>query len=187
MTPKSPVRWARSLLIIAGLSTWSVSALAVDTYEDLPGRFLVDLPDGYADKQSQYSDNFQFARDGDSPQIVMAFVEGESDTAATFRQGVDAIKSSISNAQAVQLTRMKINGHPAKWGRFEGSVTVSDQNIPLYAVTGAVTLEGGGLYFLSVLNDLTRDDWEPRLREVFESIRELGEPVTGASDVQPVD
>lgn len=187
MTPTPRVQWTRVLLILAGLVTWSCPALAVDTYEDLPGRFLIDLPDGYSDQQSQHEDNFHFTREGDGPQVVMAFLEGESDTAATFQESVDAVKSSITNAQPVELLRMKINGHPARWGRLEGSVTVSDQTVPLYAVTGAVTLEQGGLYFLVILNDLTRDEWEPRLREVFESIREIGEPVTGASDIQPVD
>lgn len=169
------------------LLAWNSSTTAAETYEDAEGRFAIDLPAGYTDRMTHQSDGFNFVGSGDTPPIIIAFLEDEMDTEAGFAESVEITRRQLESAKLQSRIRMTVNGHPAIWGRFKGETTIGGQRAPLYSMAGAITLESGTLYYLSVFNDYASEKWTRKLRTVFETIREIEEPVTGREQARSLD
>lgn len=150
---------------------------AQSTFTDAQGRFSIDLPKGWAADPSTAGDVAILK--GDDRTIIVEWVPGVSDPEQLMKKAVgtlrvSGLKDPKPDGDVLELT---VNGHAARWGALNsGKLLVS--------FTGAMTFENDGLYFLAIMPQSARKEWEPKVEQVFRSIRSAGAAPTGASEAR---
>ncbi len=138
-----------ALLIFLG----TVAALAQNTYEDLSGRFMLDLPAGWklAPQSNEYV--YQFKGDG-AEQVIMAYVPDRDDRTELFSNAVENMQRSAADAAPQgQVVDFEINGNPARWGIYAGTVESQGTKVNLHGLLGAVVLLYVGMFLSLFLID----------------------------------
>jgi len=150
------------------------------TYEDLRGRFAIDLPDGYTLSPQTNENVFEFK--GDGMPMIVAFVEGDDDPASLFSQGMISVNSSLTGTEKVgDVLDANLNGNPARLGTYKGGVK-GNENIILYALLGGVGLGSDGVYYFTFFNeaDYNSEAKDPIVSS-YHTIRRPGQELSGVS------
>ena len=163
-----------------------VPALAQTSYEDLSGRFMFDLPPGWQVKPTESADALKLEEAG-SIRAGVVFQAGVKDRAALFTSGVEAVRSAVPDAVPEgDVVDQQVNGLPARWGVFRGTVTKGSLKIKLYYFVSAAVMKEGGLYLTGATAEATRAQMQPLYEKLYQSIREVDAPLSGVSDTRPV-
>lgn len=172
-------------LIFAGAITLLAgTANAQNSFEELSGKFTIDLPEGYEQKPQKFPILFQFS--GAAGQIIMLFEEDGTDLAESYKSALSNLDGSMDNpAPMTPIVTMTLNGSPAKWGVYKGMVKSGNETVPLYAYVGSMLIDDGSIFFLTFLSEKNQPKWGEKITGSFHSLRNLDSPLTGASDVKP--
>lgn len=169
---------AVAIVLLAG------TASAQNNFEELSGKFTIDLPEGYEQKPQKFPILFQFS--GDPGQIMMLFEEGATDLAESYKSALSNLDGTMANpAPATPVVTMTLNGSPAKWGVYKGTIESGGVTAPLYAYVGSMLIDDGSVYFLTFLSEKNQPKWGEKVTKAFHSLRNVDSPLTGARDVNP--
>jgi len=179
--PKNHRRLTRLFPLAALLLALPVAA---KTYKDESAGFMLDLPPTYRFDQRQAGVMHLFNGDGGS--LFLIFRDGgPKDIAGAFKEAKGLMKNTLKEAtQKGKELDMEVNGQPARWCAYKGSLTLKGLTVQTYFQVGAIVLEPGNLYFLApVMRDEKEDRafWVNQLRKSFRTIRNVGEPEEGVS------
>ena len=185
MSPASSL----TLLVTVGFSVLMPARAAgvPQKYEDTDGRYAIDVPAGWA-SQDLGNGAIQFKGTG-YESIQIGFIGGLTDRGPLCQAAQNAIGQSLSGlAPDGQIVDLEVNGNPARWGTYKGTVQAGGNTITLFALAGCVVLprSGGGLFFMSILNQDSRAKLGATIQRSFESIRAVDATVTGATNRQVV-
>jgi hypothetical protein len=166
-----------AILLITGITH------AENTYEDLNGRFVIDLPNGW-ELQPQTDDRVHVFK-GDGNSIIITFYSGNNNTEELFNETISDLRDGgIENPiPEGKVKDMKVNGNNARWGIYKGEFDAGSVKVILFSSLGSVSLKENGVNFMSIMNSGTFEKWHKRLEKVFHSIRNVGQDVTGISEV----
>ena len=182
------MRALRFTLVTVALSVPALLSAAVQQkYEDTNGRYAIDFPAGWA-SQDLGSGAIQFKGAG-YESIQIGFVEGLTERGALCQVAQNAIGQSLAGlAPDGEIVDLEVNGNPARWGAYKGTVQAGGKAVPLFALSGCVVLPqtNGGLFFMSILNHDSRNKLGAAIQKSFESIRPVDATVTGAKNRQVV-
>lgn len=159
---------------------------AQNSFEDLRGRFSLDLPEGWKLVPQENEYVYVFKGKG-IEQVVVFFDPDARDRAKLFSQAEETLRVSLPNAAPEgAVVDLEVNGNPARWGVYRGTTEAGSPKVvvALVGLLGSVVLREGGIYFLSVLNDNSRKQWGEKLQKVFQSIREAGASPTGVGEAR---
>ncbi|RJQ78990.1 MAG: hypothetical protein C4519_11625 [Desulfobacteraceae bacterium] len=178
----------RTIVLLLAFTFWHLAGIAApaDAYEDLRGRFVIDLPEGWQ-LQPQTDDRvYVFKKDGDS--IILEYVLHTSDPGELLKKalatlGLSGLKKPVLEGD---LESLSINGHPARWGMYKSEMAVGGTQVTLFSRLGCVSLDEHGVYFMSIFNQTRKAELSRPLAKAFQSIRAPGQALTGASAVRSV-
>lgn len=172
-----------TLLAFAMMFVLPGKALAEYTYEEPGGRFAMDLPDGWALAQQGNVNVYVFkAWEG---RIIIGYLPGVVQTDELFSKALGVMKATMAQATSGGFIKdMTISGHPARWGVYSGLVELRGNMVKLYALLGAVSLDEGGIYFQSYLNEDAMKAVGQSVEKAFRSIRNVGQGVTAPEIIQ---
>ncbi len=177
---RSSHRPALLILLLALLVTPPTPAQT--TWEDLQGRFVLDLPTGWRQVPSWPLYTFE----GPGGERFYVDVSGKID------QGIDLIRSNLKTFDGISYelvpvedaTCMEMNSRPACWGFFRGEQIAKDgTKTACSVVIGVVTLDDFGISALFRATGGATDDtaWERRLFRVFQTSRRPEDSLTGVT------
>ena len=175
-------RWL-SLVFLLGLAP----AAGAQKHEDLSGRYMIDLPAGWS-SQDLGSNTMNFKGSG-YESIQLGFIEGQTDRSALCQVGEGVIKQNLTGAAPEgDIVDLEVNGNPGRWGVYRGTVQAGGQAVPLFGLVGCVVLaqSAGGVFFVSILNQGSRQQLGPAIQKAFESIRPVSGAFTGVQNRRPV-
>ena len=159
---------------------------AQNTFEELNGFFMLDLPQGWKLQPQQFPVLFQFKGDG-TEIIIMYFEADATDRAALFGDAVDNFKNSMPNGAPLgEIVDITLNGNPARWAIYRGTTTYQNIEVGMIGYLGSVVLENGGLYYFALVSELSNAEWEDALTKSFHSIREVDTDKTGVAEKEAV-
>ena len=159
---------------------------AQNTFEELNGFFMLDLPQGWKLQPQQFPVLFQFKGDG-TEIIIMYFEADATDRAALFGDAVDNFKNSMPNGAPLgEIVDITLNGNPARWAIYRGTTTYQNIEVGMIGYLGSVILENGGLYYFALVSELSKAEWEEPLTRSFHSIREVDTDNTGVAEKEAV-
>ncbi|WP_411029329.1 hypothetical protein [Spongiimicrobium sp. 3-5] len=172
-----------NLIFILLLTGITHHAIGQNTYEDLQGRFVIDLPKGWA-LQPQTNDKLYIFK-GKDKSLIVEYNEDNNDTDELFLNGLTTLKSSgLSNPETHTETKdLKINGLPAKWGVYQSDYDASGTTVTLYGLLGSLGIQDQGLYAIAILNKKDLKKWGAIIETIFQSFRLPGEQLTGVQEV----
>jgi hypothetical protein len=162
------------------------NASAANTYEDLRGRFVIDLPEGWQ-LQPQTDDRvYVFKRDNDS--IILEYLPNTNDPGKLLGKGLTTLNlSGLKNpAPEGDVKSLMVNGNPARWGVYKSEIEVGKIRVTVFGLLGSVALKEHGVYFMSILNQKNKAVLSEPLEKAFQSIRSPGQALTGVSDLKTV-
>jgi hypothetical protein len=176
-----PVLWAGLMLIY--LLTVTVTGFCANTFQEPKGRFDIDLPNGWALTPQTNPTVYVFKGTQNSNTIIIEYAEGKKSVAATFNAGMNTLKAAgLPNPVEVEKAKdFKVNGNPARWGVYSDEVTYGSVKVLLYGLLGAVTLDKGRVYFLSIISKDDKAKFQKTYQTAFESIRSKGQEFSGVS------
>lgn len=162
------------------------TAFAQNMYEDLRGRFVIDLPEGW--QLDPQTDDRVYVFKGDDKSIIIEFVANTNDAEALLNKGLGMLRiSGLKNPVLEgQLTDMTVNGNPARWGTYKSDMKIGKMNITLYGLLGGVSLGENGIYYMAIINKDDLAAWKEPFEKAFQSIRNVDQDVTGVSGVKEV-
>lgn len=171
--------WLFCAVVLFDLSL-VVNAGAQTTYEDPQGRFAIDIPKGW--QLAPQTDDKVFVFNGEGKSIIVECVPGMSDPAEVLKKAEATIRLSGMAKPALEgeIAEMSVNGLPARWGIYKGSMS----GVVLNALCGGVVNGENGLYFLSFASVADMPAWKSKLERAFQSIRASGQKVTGVEGVK---
>lgn len=176
---------SKFLVTLIIVFTAVLSTSGQNTYEDLQGRFVIDLPNKWTLQPQEDHRVFTFARDGRS--IIIQYHEDQNDPKLLFQKGIDLLVSvGYPNPTLdTEVKEMTVNGHQARSGVYK-STFQSDKNssVTLYTLIGSLGFEENGLYMVGILNESDIKKWMSIIEKSFQSIRLPGEEITGVSDIK---
>jgi len=169
---------AVAIILLAG------AANAQNSFEELSGKFLIDLPGGYELAPQKFPILYQFS--GPAGQIMMLFEEDGADLAESYQSALSNLDGTVKDPKPVApVVTMTLNGSRAKWGVYKGTVERDGKAVPIYAYVGSMLIDDGSVFFLSFLSEENQPKWGDKITNAFHSLRNLDSPLTGARDVQP--
>jgi hypothetical protein len=176
-------RYIFTLLALALMFLLPVKALAEYTYEEPGGKFAIDLSEGWALAPQGNENVFVFkTREG---RIIIGYLPGVVQTDELFSKALGVMKATMAQATSGGFIKdMTISGHPARWGVYSGLVEHGGAMVKLYALLGAVSLDEGGIYFQSYLNEGAMKAVGQSVERAFRSIRNVGQGVTAPENIQ---
>ncbi|MDH5410671.1 MAG: hypothetical protein OEY16_04720 [Alphaproteobacteria bacterium] len=178
------LRFGIRLLAVTALVLLAGAANAQTSFEELSGKFAIDLPDGYELQPQKYSILFQFW--GPAGQIMMVLEEGGTDLAESYESALSNLDGTLKNPEPIApVVTMTLNGSPAKWGVYKGTVESDGKTVPLYTYVGSMLIDDGSVYFLSFVSEGSHLTWGEKVTKSFYSLRNVDSPLTGARDVKP--
>ncbi len=159
---------------------------ASNSYEDLRGRFVVDLPEGWQLQPQEDDRVYVFKKSDDS--IIIEFLPNTHDPQKLLQKAVTALNLSGLENPALEgdLKRLAVNGNPALLGLYKGEVAVGKTTVTLLSLLGCVSLGGDGVYFMSIFSPGRRGQLSEPLEKAFASIRTPGQAPTGAREAEIV-
>lgn len=181
--PRRIVALATIILVAAFCGVSSVAAQSA--YEDLEGRFALELPAGWKLDQEQFGILYQFGSKGGAS-LMITYNEGETEMASLFADQVEYLTSSgYRPPPPNSVVTMTLNGCPAQWAEYESPMEVEGIELEMFAFAGAVLSDEddagvGFMAFMSVADEKKMGD---DIRNVWESLRLHGRPATGVTDV----
>ena len=172
------------LISVAAVILLAGAANAQTSFEELSGKFTIDLPDGYKQKPQKFPTLFQFSVP--SGQIIMLLEEDGTDLAESYASALSNLDGSMATpAPMAPVVTMTLNGSPAKWGIYKGTAESDGKTVPLYAYVGSMLIDDGSIIFLSFLSEEKQSKWGNTITKAFHSLRNVDSPQTGARDVKP--
>ena len=154
-------------------------------YEELDGLFAIDLPQGH--QLNKKVEKIFYAFKGDGPDILLYYEKKQKDLTLAGDMLTSTIKDQIQNAKPGPRSEMQVNGHPATFVIYQGTVQVPVGNpvitnitVELFAMNGSVRLKKGALSFASIYSSEQKKQFEETLQKSFQSIRETGAAVQPA-------
>jgi hypothetical protein len=180
MKRSAPLVLAIAILIFVNIAS------AANTYEDLRGRFVIDLPEGWQLQPQTEDTVYVFKRDNDS--IILEYVLSTNDPDQLLKKALVTLNlSGLRNASPEgEVKSLTVNGNPARWGVYKSEMNVGSIKVTLFGLVGSVSLKERGVYFLSIMNQNKKAVLDEPLKKAFQSIRNPGQAVTGVSDVKAV-
>nr|WP_299169583.1 hypothetical protein [uncultured Allomuricauda sp.] len=158
-----------------------------NTYEDLQGRFVLDLPKSWA-LEPQTNDKVYIFK-GKDKSLIVEYNEDDNDIDQLFLNGLATLKSSgLSNPETHTETKyLKINGLPTKWGIYKSDYNASGITVTLYGLVGSLGLQDQGLYAIAILNEKDLKKWEAIIENIFQSFRLPGEQLSGVQEISSLE
>lgn len=176
------------LLTLTGI--YANISMAKVPYEDLSGRFALDLPEGWKLVKEQFNSLYIFGKDGGGVKLILVYSDGVSDIAALFSDAVDlATGSGLTSPTPGSVADMTLNGSPARWAEYPCDIAAGKKTARLHVFVGAVLSpehQGGVSFFVSMAAKDYEKLGDP-LRASWESLRLYGKPLTGVGQVAEVD
>jgi len=166
--------------------TFSAAGFAQNTYKEPTRRFTIDLPEGY--KMAPQKNEYVYQFKGQGPGIMVTFFPAKNET-EMFKMALGLMKKPMPDAVLQgNVAKMELNGNPALWGIYKGTAQIkkSRAQAELFATAGSVMLKDGGLMFYSMYGAKKKPGWEGKLKSAFYSIRNADTPVTGITNIEPV-
>lgn len=171
---------AAVVLLVAGTAT----AQSTSEFEELSGKFVIDLPQSYELNEQKFPTLFQFS--GEAGSILLFFDEEVQDTAESYKSAIGNLDGMLKNSVPVSpVVTMTLNGSQAKWGVYKGTAESDGVQVPLFAYVGSVLLDGGSMFFVSFLSEDNLNVWGDKITKAFHSIRNVDSPLSGVRDVKP--
>ena len=167
------------LMVLSLLAATSISR-AQNTFEDLQGRFVIDLPQGW--QLAPQTDDKVFSFQGEGKTIIIECVPMVNDPAELLKKAETTLRSAGWGFDSSGVMEMTLNGLPARWCVYKGALSGAS----LAALCGGVVMEENGLYFLSIIPAQDMAKWKDKLEKSFQSIRGQGQKVTGVENVNSV-
>jgi hypothetical protein len=173
--------WSLSFACLFVLAV-TAAGWAQTTYEDPQGRFAIDIPKGW--QLAPQTDDKVFAFQGEGKSIIIGYVPMVSDPAEIFKKAETTVRLSGMAKPTLEgdITEMTLNGLPARWGIFKGTMA----GVVLMALCGGVVNGENALYFLSFVSVADMPAWKDKLEKAFQTIRASGQKVTGVEGVKIV-
>lgn len=155
---------------------------AQTTYEDPQGRFAIDIPKGW--QLAPQTDDKVFVFQGEGKSIIIECVPSVNDPVELLKKAETTVRLSGMAKPALEgeVTELTLNGLPARWGVYKGSLS----GVVLNALCGGVANGENGLYFLSFISVAEMPLWKDKLEKAFQTIRASGQKVTGVDGVKAV-
>jgi hypothetical protein len=128
------------------------------------------IPDGWT-LTPQTDPNVYVFKGAGYETIIIEYVPGEGSPDRLLKKAKATFGASgvVRIAPDGKADKTEVNGRPARWGYQTG--LFSQNSAKLNAATGAVAVTGGGLFFLSILNDASRASLGGSIEASFRSIR----------------
>lgn len=155
-------------------------ASAANTYEDLRGRFVIDLPRGW-ELEPQTDDRVYVFKGGDDS-IILEYIPNTSDLGTLHKKALTTLNLSGQSNPKPQgdVKSLTVNGNPARWGLYKSELDMGITKVTLFSLLGCVSLKEHGMYFLSIFNPDKKAALSPAAEKAFHSIRSPGQARTGA-------
>ncbi|WP_430965329.1 hypothetical protein [Spongiimicrobium sp. 2-473A-2-J] len=171
-------------LLLTGISQ---HVFGQNTYEDLQGRFVLDLPKGWALEPQTVDKVYIFK--GKSKSLIVEYNEDTNDIDQLFLNGLATLKSSgLSKPEThSEIKQLKINGLQAKWGVYKSDYNASGITVTLYGLVGSLGLQDQGLYAIAILNEKDLKKWEAVIENIFQSFRLPGEQLSGVQEISSTE
>lgn len=175
----SVVQLAAAVLFVGVSSAW-----AQNTYEDLDGRFALDLPPGWQLQSEVATTLYQFARPN-APLIIVICQEELDDRESVFASAMGYLPDATPRPPSGTVFDTEVNGNPARWSE----IKFEQDGVDLTTYIGGVAIEGTGIgvMYITTLNEEWYDSYGESLKQTFNSIRLAGAPVTGATALVAAD
>jgi len=142
------------------------------TFEDLNGRYALDVPENW--KEERISEDETLFRGTGAEGILVTVVDGETDKAKMFSTALEQLKMIMPDASLQGPTvDSEVNAMPARRSAYRGTVSSAGNGLKCIGLLGSVALEQdeGGVYFISLADEVERPIWGDGLEKVFRSIR----------------
>ena len=138
-------------------------------YEELGGRFLIDLPDGYQLAPQVSDDVFVFQKDDGTPAIILEYIHGRITQEECFERGVGTLKAAGFSSEQLYGSIMDYSStmNKARLGVYRGSINGAG----MLGFVGGVTVGDNGMYILAFRDENSYRVEESLLRKIFFSIR----------------
>jgi tetratricopeptide (TPR) repeat protein len=162
------------IFLVGGLGS------AQTTYADPQGRFVIDLPEGWMNKPlvpAPKNKDAVSVFEGEGTSFLVAFNPGVDDLDKLMGQVANQFRS-LQVAYEGDLTEMKMNGHPARWGMLK---TPLDPGMVF--LWGSVVLGRDGAYLVFTTRREKLGPMGAKIEKAFQSIRLPGELVSGVADL----
>ena len=170
------------VFILIALTAWA-PAHAENKFDDLSGRFTIDLPDSYELAPQQFETFYMFG--GDGGQIIGFFEDGSFDLDAAYNSAKENFNDLLTDVKTLEFVTLETNGKPAKMGVYRGMAESDGQKAVIYTVVISAILDNGSLYFTCIMSEGAYGKWGDAVKKSFKSIREVGTPATGVRNVKP--
>ncbi len=174
------------LIFVLPLFMAITNAHSQNTYEDLMGRFVIDLPQAW-ELEPQIDDKV-FVFKGDGKNIIINCLPNVNDIRELFNKALGIIRVSGLTKPILEgeLMDMTINEHPARWGIYKSVKNEGNLEITLFGLCGSIAFEENGLYFIAIIAKNDMAAWKEKVEKSFQSIRSVGQSLTGVKDLKAV-
>jgi len=174
------------VLIATGLAATAKAA----PYQDLEGRFALELPADWQLVQEQFGLIYKFGREGSGATIMVVVDDGAKGLDPLYADLVDYVTAAgVSAPPADKAVDMTLNGNPARWTEYEARLTTEDLDTPMQVLAGCVFDAGHhtGVNFITVLPQNAYESLGDAVRDTWASLCLYGQSRTGIADLAAMD
>ena len=171
-----------TVLLLLGIQFMNAQSVIEDPY----GEFAINLENNLELLPQNIEQVYTFK--GKDYSII-----AQKNVDPTDLEGMYAI--TMSSLKAAGLTKpepiasvkkMKVNGNDAQMGTYTSPFEYEGVQVNLYGMVMAIDLGGTHLGLMSILNDRSFNEHSAAIQKSYESIRNIGQEIVGASDEKEV-
>ncbi len=171
-----------TVLLLLGVQSIHAQSVIEDPY----GAFAINLEDNLELLPQELEQVYTF-KGKDYSIIAQKNVE-PMDLEGMYKTAMSSlIDAGLSKAKpTTAVKRMKVNGNDAQMGNYISAVEYEGVQVNLHGMIMAIDLGETKLGLMSILSDESFKNYEANIQESYESIRQIGQELTGVTDVQEV-
>jgi len=142
------------------------------TYEDLGGRYALDLPEVW--KEERIGEDTTVFRGSGPEAVLVTLVPGETDKATMLLAALQQLKTIMPDASPQrEPVDLEVNGRPARFGVYRGTIHAGESRVNCFGLLGSVILDEdeGGVHYISLVDEVKWPNWADGLERIFRSIR----------------
>ncbi|MFZ5785413.1 MAG: hypothetical protein ACOY3Y_03125 [Acidobacteriota bacterium] len=177
---RSAMFWISSGLMVVAVG---LAADGPAVFEDPQGRFIIDLPEGWAVKppgEGVLKNDLITEFDTGGKTLTLAFNPGVADPDRLIRHCANQFKFLQVEFDG-PVSKMAVNGHDSRWGVLK---TPLDPGMVVFC--GSLAFEPDGIYVFSVVRVDDLPAHRDKIESAFRSLRLQGESVGETSEITEV-